>query len=745
VPRVEWDTRRAVILLVAVVAIAYADILFLGRGLFLADITSYHYPMKHAVRDAVFRGEFPFWNRFFSGGQPLAANPAYELWYPPQWLIFLPSFHQGMQLHIVIHFALAAIGMLLLLRSLGAGVWASLFGAVSFAFSGPYLSLSMKLPILFSLSWMPLALYFARRFLVERRGGDFAGAVLSLGMQLLLGEPTMAMQTWGLIAAYLIWRRDRRDLLPIASVALAAMLVAAIQLIPAIDHARDSVRSQSFTFQVASNWSMPLQRVAEWVMPSVFRHIAPDISTMYPFRTEPFLGEIYVGLLVAILAVAGIFTGSRGWWGVLALVVISVIVAAGEHTPLFRLLYDAHLVRAIRYPEKFIVTAAFVLIVWAALILDRILAGDRKLAKTALTLAIAWACMAALLALAGSDRAYFGLGALRAVAAAVLLSMPRRRTWILVAAVGLDLWWVTHNLVPRMPRAYFDPPPLARELGPPSHDGRVYHRGNWDWWDQNPNAVSWVSNRSTPQFWWLFRNGLLPNLPALYGHELALEEDIDLTALRNTTELRDALVEARRMGNDEPYAKMSNVHWRLRFRPAQSDVDLNTQPVEIVRTNYPRYFFADAIERAETAMDVRARIGRNAGPQNVAFVNLEPFVPAPGMVTKGEEWNNGARLGVRIDSRASGRALLVMSVTGHKYWSATLDGRPAALLPADIAYQAMVVPVGDHVIEMRYRNPLVAVGAIVSFLTLAALLAIRRRPRWFDRSADRDYRRPIAV
>jgi len=745
VPRVEWDitTRRAVILLVAVVAIAYGDILFLGRGLFLTDITSYHYPMKHVVRDVVFSGEIPFWNRFFSGGQPLAANPAYELWYPPQWLIFLPSFHYGMQLHIVMHFVLAAIGMLLLLRSLGAGVWASLFGAISFAFGGPYLSLSMKLPLLFSLSWMPLALFFARRCILERRSRDFAGAAISLGMQFLLGEPTIAMQTWALIVAYLVWRRDRRDLVAVASIALAALLIAAIQLVPAVDHARDSVRSQPFTFQVASNWSMPPQRVVEWLMPSVFRHVAPDISTMYPFRTEPFLGEIYVGLLAAILALAGIFAGVRGWGAVTALVALSTIVAAGEHTPVFRLLYDVHLFRAVRYPEKFIVAAAFVLIVWASIVLDRMLAGDRKVIRTAVALAILWAFVAGLLALVASDRAYFGTGALRAFAAAALISMARRKSIapILVAAVAVDLWWATHTLVPRMPRAFFAAPQLTRELGAPSHAGRVYHQANWDWWDGDANANGWVTNRTTEQFWWLFRNGLLPNLPARWGHELALEEDIDLTALRNTTELRDALVEARRMrpGADEVYAKMSNVRWKLRFRPAISEIDANTQPIEIVETDYPRYYFADAMERAETAMDVRARIDRNRAAQNVAFVDLEPFAPAPGTVTKVEEWNNGARL----TTRTFGRALLVMSVTGHKYWSATIDGRPAALLPADIAYQAIVVPAGEHVIEMRYRNPLILVGAIVSLLALTALWAIRRQPRLFDITVDQGYRRPI--
>jgi hypothetical protein len=90
----------AIALLLALLAIAYADILFMGRGFYVSDLGVYHYPMKHVVREAVRTGEFPYWNPLYSGGAPLAANPAYELFYPPQWLVYVLPFHFGVQLHI---------------------------------------------------------------------------------------------------------------------------------------------------------------------------------------------------------------------------------------------------------------------------------------------------------------------------------------------------------------------------------------------------------------------------------------------------------------------------------------------------------------------------------------------------------------------------------------------------------------------------------------------------------------------
>ncbi len=85
-----------------------------------------------------------------------------------------------------------------------------------------------------------------------------------------------------------------------------------------------------------------------------------------------------------------------------------------------------------------------------------------------------------------------------------------------------------------------------------------------------------------------------------------------------------------------------------------------------------------------------------------------------------------------IDVEAAAPAPLVMLVTRHKYWRVTIDGRDIAVKPANIAYQSIVVPGGRHRVEMRYRNPLIAVGAAVSGVALAAhfilaLSAARRK------------------
>ena len=110
----------------------------------------------------------------------------------------------------------------------------------------------------------------------------------------------------------------------------------------------------------------------------------------------------------------------------------------------------------------------------------------------------------------------------------------------------------------------------------------------------------------------------------------------------------------------------------------------------------------------------------------MAFIENETFTPAQGVVRSVRETWQTARLEVE----SSGRALLVASITPHKYWHATIDGHEAPLIPANISYQGLFVPAGEHRIHLAYRNPMIAVGAVVTALaaiSLVILACIRRR------------------
>ena len=51
----------------------------------------------------------------------------------------------------------------------------------------------------------------------------------------------------------------------------------------------------------------------------------------------------------------------------------------------------------------------------------------------------------------------------------------------------------------------------------------------------------------------------------------------------------------------------------------------------------------------------------------------------------------------------------------------SIDGVAATPLVTNLGYQGVEIPPGRHTVEMRYRNPLIAIGGAVSAIILLAM------------------------
>ena len=198
-------------------------------------------------------------------------------------------------------------------------------------------------------------------------------------MQLVIGEPMALLQVWLLIATgTLVFARRRAHLL--IAIVVLAVLVAAVQLIPAVDHARDSARSRGIAYNVVRQYSMPPVRPLEIAVPHLFGVFDPFAGGYWGAsafdRNAPYLYSIYNGIAVAILALAGFLLRARGSRTVAVLAVVSYVLAIGDRTPLLHVLYATGIARGIRYPEKFAALGIVAITIFAATIADRLLKDD---------------------------------------------------------------------------------------------------------------------------------------------------------------------------------------------------------------------------------------------------------------------------------------------------------------------------------------------------------------------------------
>jgi hypothetical protein len=732
------ESRRhdllAVGTLAAVITILFFDVVA-GTGVFYTrDVGLYHFPLKAILRTVVENGEFPYWNPFISAGQPLAANPAHEVFYPLTWLIMLPGLVYGFNWHALIHVYLAAFGTYALLRSLGTTRAAACLGALSFALGGFVLSALALFPFLFSAAWLPLTCLFTRHFLHHHAARDFALAAGALAMQFLVGEPVTVGQTGLLLGLYALSRKSRlRDLGAVAAISITALLLSSVQTLPGIDHARDSVRAAGFDFKTVSEWSTPPRRLIETVYPAFFGSARPDGDEpykggeLYPGRRSPFFLSIYSGLLVLVTMLAGLVLRIRGTWLYVSAAAVSLLLAFGSHTPLLRLLYDAGVVRSIRYPEKFLIMGIFATVVFGALALDRILRGDTRLRNTA-------AAIAGLTALVAVFRVA-PLDIARGVVLAVLLILAMRlRRQVLVPLLGLfllaDLFPLL-ALAPRLPVGFYTtPPPVLRHLAPDRPAYRAFLIGNWA--QRARNRLDYKV--MTPNRFIVERNALAGFTAATYGVRTAMDVDFDLTGLSASDDLAKAAWELQAVSPRwlDYVTAMSNVRYVTLYRPAaQAEAEAGgdarlMEPIRFIEgLSHPRYYFASRLATARDRRELVRKLASGQYDTRTAFVADTPFLPAPGRVLRTAESANRAL----IDVEAEGVAFLVMSVTAHKYWRVTIDGVEVPSVVTNVGYQGVVVPRGRHVVEMQYHNPLIAAGAGVSLATLLALLFAGWRQR----------------
>src|SRR5581483_6020059 len=453
-------------------------------------------------------------------------------------------------------------------------------------------------------------------------------------------------------------------------------------------------------------------------------------------RGSPYLPSIYCGFAVAILALAGIATRQRGWPIVVLISAASYILAIGGRTPLFRWLYDAGL-RSIRYPEKFIAMGLVSLIVFAATVLQRVLDGDPRLRRVTaaiggtvagLLIIAAALCHPALFTswwhlptqaapvATAEKHALIGAAVIATLWALAIgrLGGARIRTFAMFALLLFDLGSFSGEVLPRMPRTFFTPPPIAKSIR-----GPLFHRGEW-----TQQRLAAAFSGLSPG--WTARNALRPFSAASWGMRSVLEADFDETDLLPTHDLLDAMM---RLGNSgfprwgEIFAALADAGTIVDYRPFREGVagahgdPAQLQPLIVhPMARHGTYYFPRTllpIDRLE------------AMTPDAALVPFPPFPPAPARVVGVSETSNSAT----IDVESQGHAFLVATVTRHKNWRATIDGRPARLLPANLAFQGLEVPAGRHRIEMRYRNPLVIWGGAISLIAVIALTRLRPRPR----------------
>ena len=363
----------AVALVVAGLLTIYGRLIFEGLVLSGYDLQTYFYPYWAYASASLGDGRLPLWNPHVFMGVPFLANPQSAVFYPLNWPLYLLDPARALAAALMLHVALAAVGMLALAR---AGL---------------------------RLGW-PAAAHRRRGVRLQRvlrradgahqpgeRGGldptadsghrtghsraaALGGAVapLIVALMILAGHPQTAYVgltfglAWALVSGFrrvggAPARGRARGALAGLSLwligAVGGVGLAAAQILPSLDLSREGIRAGGLTFQQAVSFSLPTGEALPGLLPT-FLHL--------PSSTEFVASVGIVGLTLAALGAVHRWRDPRVAFLVLA-GFVAILLALGPATPLFGL---AHRVvpgvALFRVPARWLLVAVFALALLAA-------------------------------------------------------------------------------------------------------------------------------------------------------------------------------------------------------------------------------------------------------------------------------------------------------------------------------------------------------------------------------------------
>ena len=345
-------------LLIVLSLLFFHQLAFDGKILARGDTFEYFYPYWDARNQAFRQGRLPLWTPDLFMGAPLLANPQLGGYYPPNWLTAPFRAPSAITLSILFHIALAGAGACWLYRETVSKRWIpALAAAVVYAFSGFLGAHVEQINQLQGLAWLPLLFALYSRLLTrDRPMRDGLLLAMAWALQIFSGHTqTVFISAVGLVGFALAQaalngergprsKMAGRGLLMLGCCSAVAICLALPQLLPSLELLRLSIRSGGLEAHSVSAFSLPPDLLGRALLPSYDGQIFGE-----------YVGTIgVIGLGLAFWAIASRPRSDRPTWIWLCLAALGLLLALGNHNPLYRLLDALPPLNYFRAPARFL-------------------------------------------------------------------------------------------------------------------------------------------------------------------------------------------------------------------------------------------------------------------------------------------------------------------------------------------------------------------------------------------------------
>lgn len=723
------------------------------------DAKAHFLPQVQFLAASIAKGEWPFWAPQVFAGQLQIADPQSMMFSPTMLALALLNPAPGLtavDTALFLSLLASGAGVILLTREWRWHPAAQVIAAIGFCFGAAMAWRLQHYGQGLSMAWLPFTLLALERALVRRSlAWGFASGVMAAFIA--LGRDQISLLCLYLLAGFVVahWlqgegeQRIRRSLPPLLAGGVGGALVCAVPVLMTLVLAGQSNRP-IITYEGAGAGSLHPGLLITALAPHLYGAAGPmELYWGPPSFTwtgtglyiAQNVGELYIGaipfLLLLAAAARGVLWERDVRYLTLAFLVVS-LYALGWYTPAFRAFYEfLPGVDLYRRPAD----AVFLMGGFGALLAGyaahRLLSGTLP-APTPLSRIIEAGVLAGSLAFAIGIGVYWGrldrvwepLGyaALSlavsglALAAARWLSpiRPIAAAGVLIAVLAADIAWNNGpNGASGLPLSYVDvlQPDTRNEtiafLKARTAEGRAAGRRDrveliglgFHW----PNASLTHDLDNTL--------GYNPVRLKWYGDAVGAEDSSGMFSERPHTPLVPTYA--------APFARLLGIRWIASGTPIEKlDPALPASTLRLAArttdgyiyenpTALPRALFATRALPADFAEITRKGWPARVDPADTVLLEAAPATVAspkrPG-TARIHAYTNTA---VEIEADSPDGGWVVLNDVWHPWWRAAIDGLPAPLLRANVAFRAVEVPPGRH----RVAFTLAPVSGLVRSVT----------------------------
>lgn len=712
--------------------------LFVTPEVGVSDLWQFNVPVKLLMSQAIDGGFIPWWTSAIGTGFPILAESQMGFFNGFSLVLYFLFPHLvAFNLQFVTIYFFSFVGMYFFLRHIRVSYGAAFLGAITFTFSGFYITHISHQNMILTASYIPWIFLLVDKFFSTKRIFYALIGILFMSQQIFAGYAQIAFITWIFVMLYVVYdaRFERTDkvksvLLRITAMGVLvgfALALSAIQVIPTSELINRTARKSGLSPAENIQYSYPIKHFKTMLDP--FALGSPKDGT-YPHYNKV-NGSIfwentgYIGLIPLLLAGIALSTIRKNRKTVVMslLLISAALLMTGKYSP-FYFIHTLPPFNKFRVPSRYIIMFIFSLCTLGAIgldvLLDRIKNYKRGENQTA--------------------------GALIGIALVTL------------SIANVFMVWHGYHLVGKASE-WFSDPQTAHYIKKKNTPGRIYSvLGSYSWtdyflkngWGEQNNYV-------------YFRNWLSPNYNILAGID---QYDAYVgKVLTNRQQAYNTLISA---GITEPSANTLHVATAsarlmglasVRYVVAPEDIrndgvhkkfstthnPSNLAPYSVYENDYfiPRahvvynYSVAKTLESIQQTLvsesfdmrndvvlekEIHISFNKECKKNNAACKGTVDFIKDSDMF-----------LGLTTSTPHAG--LLVLADSYYPGWEAYVDGAKVEILAANLNQRAIVLPAGKHSVRFEYTPTNVNFAAATSlfgYVSIILLLVFAKRSSRLD-------------